>query len=196
MIITIIKIVSLAMVLVSLHSAYTEPRKSIDPEDLDPSNQWKLLGLIFSKGYLKVSLIFLIILSTLEVYTRYIRVEIPEDRDVVGEYYWNPGLGYEIKVFINEDGTWRKDIYENGILIEGSAERSGNYRIIGKVIKKAEISYGVSIVSFDDGKTGYLFNGKCFKGLNDDIVLQTKITTGDIPFPGINEGGGRDYCKK
>jgi hypothetical protein len=119
-------------------------------------------------------------------------------KEIVGEYYWDAGMGYEVKVFINQDGTWKKDVFENGKKTEGSSSsyNSGKYKVITKVIKKADKSYEVNIVSFDDGKTGYLFNDGCFEGLNDDIWLQTEIQTGDDPFPGINEDGGREYCKK
>jgi hypothetical protein len=118
--------------------------------------------------------------------------------DLVGEYYWDPGLGFEIKVNLDKDGSWKKDVYENGVLAKPlfPADFSGKYQVIGKVIKKAEESYGVRIVSFDAGKSGYLFDGSCFKGLTDDILFQTDIKTAEVPFPGINEGGGRSYCKK
>ena len=117
----------------------------------------------------------------------------------MGEYYWDGGSGYEVKVFINSDGTWRKDIYENGYLdVEGAnaSYRSGKYKILTKEIKKADNSFKIQIVSFDEGKTGYIFDGNCFKGLSDDVWLQFNMQTGTDPFPGINEDGGREYCKK
>jgi hypothetical protein len=145
-------------------------------------------------------IVFFLIIVGYAIYGNFFRASAREkmQEDLVGEYYWDPGLGNEIKVFLKEDSTWRKDYYKNGVLNKPMfpEDFSGKYRIIDKVIKKADESYEVSIVSFDNGKSGYLFNGNCFKGLSDDIWLQTGIKTAEDPFPGINEGGGRSYCKK
>jgi hypothetical protein len=168
------------------------PKKSNELGD-----NFNIGGRLFRQSYLKWGLM-LIAFALIPFFNSIIYDKGNIDEDIVGQYYWDPGLGYEVKVFLNEDGTWRKDVYENGELSEPlfANEFSGKYQILEKTIKKADKSYTVNIITFDNGKSGYLFNGSCFKGLSEDIWYQTNISTAEIPFPGINEGGGRSYCKK
>lgn len=115
-------------------------------------------------------------------------------KDYIGVYYWDGGMGTEIKVHINEDGTWKKDIYENGILQKDEyGVRSGKYIVLNKEIKKADGNYFVQVISFDGGETGYLFSKGCFNALTDDVVLQTNMWSGESPFPGILNCS---YCKE
>ena len=108
-------------------------------------------------------------------------------KGAAGEYYWEGSFGWETIVTLNEDGTWKKQSFENGKEnIDEYSVTSGTWKVETVIKGGVKNKKEYSVLVFNENKfMAFIFEDGCVSNLNDDIFLNS-----DFP---LNPNGNKPF---